>query len=1550
MISTALQPESAQVHVTRIRREKFSLDKDGRLLSQNPLAGDLHDSVDLLSAGLYSKDIHFVLELIQNAEDNAYPPHTQPELLFRMLLQDPTSTPGANGALLLINNECGLRPQDVDALCAVGKSTKTKRQGYIGEKGIGFKSVFKVTRRPHLYSAGYQFRFDRDPDPEAKLGYIIPYWVDAEPAEVAGRRGQTCIVLPLDDGQWEPVVEQLQSIAPETILFLKRLEGLSVELSGAPPLTLAADKTAPPLVHLLDDDGLNTYWVHNHEVACPPDKMDEKRVGVDTRVISVAFPLDVVRAPDYSVFAYLPTEVHSGYPFLVNADFILSTSRETILVDRLWNGWLRDEIAPCFVEGFASLVLDPKYCYQAYSFIPLTEEVPTEFFRRAVAKIHAQLKTRPVVWVQGQSDPVLPSTARLAPPTFRALLVADRRLPQQLSTTPLVRSEIEQYSRQLRAIGVTTLQAEEVRACLQDEGWLRDRTPEWFVKLFAHLQQDKWRVPASYEREARSLEGLSIVPTSDGRLATVGKEAVYLPEPAAEALAREHADLLGGLQSVAFLSTDLFHSLTNRPELLDWVKRELARPWTPEAYCRDLVKALGAGVAHLPVTDLVRATKIVRDLVEKVKGTSARELCDGLPVRLENGSLAFVRRWVEADMVTPTNLDPDTGWQRVFVAPQDRAGLQIISPAYMESCTDPAEREHWARFFDAISVSSVPFPLRSWEWMHYLYLPADMPSDLQVQIKDAGYRASNNDGFSLDDLRLPGWLEQGNQTASLTPSHQQRLALLDWLRRALDRGLLEARRMEWKYYSRYYIEIRSHLRHVLQTTTWFPSTKGARRPGEVFLDRREVREIFGDTVPYATETIDTRLAEWLGVRQSATVSEVLGYLGQLAERPAEEVSAILVQRIYTFLMERWRADNSAVSKEQRGQFALRPMIRVEHPSAKWVLRDDAIWANRSDVFGDDFAYLEPGYPARLREFFVDQLPVKADAEDELYARTWLRHQRASDPDPSRVEAALERIFPILVRVAESDSLPLWWRSFLTDAKVWTQGNHFVPPSEAYIPDDGALKKILGRAGANFVWRPTKDSFADYEALYRALGVRSLVETTACSLGVDIRPEATPAGEEAYLCAPAKRGICFYLWDRSKEEFKRLKDDGILAALLGSAEASVDCLVLQYQLDGISATDSDAVAYFDRTKSTLYLSAATPPARLDVEVPAHLARVLSKGRPAEALRDFIARIAGKTEQHLQYLSEQNDWHLPLEEREWMERAIAGQLDWPTQAAENHELTAESVPPVAAVTPTTSDAGQKDDSQFDQSVPAPAQAEGPKSAEPVGGTGQTIAGVPTGHGQISRPDEGHTPDSRGDGHARRDSQGPEGQASGQRAAGAPAAGPGHLNTEDLATPGLHHDETPTEKRPRGRRPAYLEPEGTSEHHGQDVDSEESEAIERAGVQAAEAFELKHGRKPKVLEGNHPGWDIESFEIPFGADAAPDRRIEVKAKGGVWDGWGIALTPTEYESARRFGDSFYLYVVEHALDAERRRIHVFRNPAAKVEEYCFDDGWRAHADETE
>lgn len=72
---------------------------------------------------------------VQNADDNVYPDHVEPTLSFIL---------HASGVVVL-NNERGFSADNIRALCDIGSSTKKgSSAGYIGQKGIGFKSVFRV--------------------------------------------------------------------------------------------------------------------------------------------------------------------------------------------------------------------------------------------------------------------------------------------------------------------------------------------------------------------------------------------------------------------------------------------------------------------------------------------------------------------------------------------------------------------------------------------------------------------------------------------------------------------------------------------------------------------------------------------------------------------------------------------------------------------------------------------------------------------------------------------------------------------------------------------------------------------------------------------------------------------------------------------------------------------------------------------------------------------------------------------------------------------------------------------------------------------------------------------------------------------------------------------------------------------------------------------------------------------------------------------------------------------------------------------------------------
>jgi hypothetical protein len=305
--------------IEKIRSEKLKGDSD-----------DLRGALKIFAEQLNTEATHFVWELIQNAEDNEYKPDTLAELRLRIEKTD------TNGCPVAHNNEVGFQEKHVRGICSVGRSSKNRTESpdYIGEKGIGFKSVFRVSDRPHIFSNGFQFRFSK-PCTSEELGYIVPEWVEEAPAQVVN--GWTTILLPLNPGVMASVAEQLAKIAPESILFLRKMKRLEL---GNGNLFLRSD-TESNLVLLHCNAGESLYFIHGK--ACPvPGDVDGSRAGITQSTITIAFPIKSHSTCSGRIFAFLPTKLDSGLPFLINADFILNSNREGLLEDRRWNQALRD--------------------------------------------------------------------------------------------------------------------------------------------------------------------------------------------------------------------------------------------------------------------------------------------------------------------------------------------------------------------------------------------------------------------------------------------------------------------------------------------------------------------------------------------------------------------------------------------------------------------------------------------------------------------------------------------------------------------------------------------------------------------------------------------------------------------------------------------------------------------------------------------------------------------------------------------------------------------------------------------------------------------------------------------------------------------------------------------------------------------------------------------------------------------------------------------------------------------------------------------------------
>jgi hypothetical protein len=90
-------------------------------------------------------------------------------------------------------------------------------------------------------------------------------------------------------------------------------------------------------------------------------------------------------------------------------------------------------------------------------------------------------------------------------------------------------------------------------------------------------------------------------------------------------------------------------------------------------------------------------------------------------------------------------------------------------------------------------------------------------------------------------------------------------------------------------------------------------------------------------------------------------------------------------------------------------------------------------------------------------------------------------------------------------------------------------------------------------------------------------------------------------------------------------------------------------------------------------------------------------------------------------------------------------------------------------------------------------------------------------------------------------------------------------------------------------------------------------------------------------------NPGYDIQSKN----QSGQIERYIEVKSCSGQWTELGVNVTSAQFKKAQELGNLYWLYVVESPL-SDNPQITCIQNPANRVKEFRYDNGWRDLAEE--
>lgn len=350
----------------------------------------------------YSEQAHFIFELLQNADDAG-------ASQARLYLNRDSVSFVHNGTVPFSVSDADLEGKipngHINAITSIGASSK-QEGNLIGKFGIGFKSVFQYTQRPHIEDDNICFQIEN---------YIVPTLAERK---TDGRRfcGETLFALPFYKDGCSIEIEQKLSKLENPLLFLPKLKTVSVFVNDKLFKVFRKDCSEQyeantfcysSVAIITEQDGNRlTKLYHVFDRATSPDK---------SLKISVAFPCDKTGCPIVSdeerkTYCYFPTYEKSGLSFDLNAPFLLTENRENIKREEEWNLKNINDLAELACDALLFLCNEKKVINDnIFDIVPTVKSLffskknePASLFHPFYTKLADFLKKANVFWADGE--------------------------------------------------------------------------------------------------------------------------------------------------------------------------------------------------------------------------------------------------------------------------------------------------------------------------------------------------------------------------------------------------------------------------------------------------------------------------------------------------------------------------------------------------------------------------------------------------------------------------------------------------------------------------------------------------------------------------------------------------------------------------------------------------------------------------------------------------------------------------------------------------------------------------------------------------------------------------------------------------------------------------------------------------------------------------------------------------------------------------------------------------------------------------------------------
>lgn len=549
-----------------------------KIIDERDLLSTVENAVRLF-VDMYADHAHFILELLQNAEDalgKRGPEWQGPRAVLFHLTKDE------------LRFEHSGRPfdeADVRSICEIGESDKAEDFTAIGRFGIGFKSVYAITDRPEVHSGPADFVIEN---------YIEPVGVPA----IERDADDTVFLFPLKadaESAYEDVAAGLRGLGVSTLLFLRQIEEIEWSVEDGrrgqylrETETVADDIRKVTLIgQEFGEPDVSEEWL----VFSRPVDIDG---GKPAGHVEIAFALDTVTqkirpVSDSKLVAFFPTSLTTHLGFLIQGPYQTTPSRDNVPPHLPWNKRLVEETSDLLVRALRWLRDRGDLTTGVFHCLPLHWG---QYYRLdSGVEFGPFTLLGPLFYATKQAlatEPLLPRLNSGYVSADRALLGRTEGIRQLFSSDQLATLYGDDGEVSWLSGDITQARGQRIRDYLMDELDVEEVVPESITRklsrAFLEAQSDKW-ILELYEflnGQGAIIQMLTgqhrydrlttpVVRLKDGRHVNPMQMQVFLPGEGETDFPTVRRSVCSSTESLRFLS-DLG---LRKPDLVDDVIRNL---------------------------------------------------------------------------------------------------------------------------------------------------------------------------------------------------------------------------------------------------------------------------------------------------------------------------------------------------------------------------------------------------------------------------------------------------------------------------------------------------------------------------------------------------------------------------------------------------------------------------------------------------------------------------------------------------------------------------------------------------------------------------------------------------------------------------------------------------------------------------------------------------------------------------------------------------------------------------------------------------------------